>query len=219
MFIGINKEFRIKQIADTVEGIVSPSLTVIEVDRETTFGNWSDRRILAYCYKPLESGYSIYPARDLTPIDIADNKEATEKVSQKVDTVNVTQSIAFVTLAEAGQIDDVTASEHLEVFAEWAEGVNYVVGNLRKYKDKLYRCLSAHTSQSDWTPDVAVSLWVLTSDPAEEFPAWSQPVGSHDAYATGDKVTHNEKKWVSDVDGNVWEPGVYGWSEYVDPEV
>lgn len=36
-------------------------------------------------------------------------------------------------------------------------------------------------------------------------------------YANGDKVTHNEKKWVSDVGSNVWEPGVYGWSEYTEP--
>ena len=78
MFIGINKDFRIKQIADTAEGIVSPSLTVIEVDRETTFGNWTDRRILAYCYKSLESGYSIYPGRDLTQVIIEDNREKAE---------------------------------------------------------------------------------------------------------------------------------------------
>ena len=29
----------------------------------------------------------------------------------------------------------------------------------------------------------------------------------------GDKVTHNGKTWVSNIDGNVWEPGVYGWNE------
>lgn len=34
-----------------------------------------------------------------------------------------------------------------------------------------------------------------------------------DAYMAGDKVTHNDKHWVSDVDNNVWEPSVYGWSE------
>lgn len=45
------------------------------------------------------------------------------------------------------------------------------------------------------------------------YPAWSQPIGSHDAYAAGDKVTHNEKKWVSTCNANVWEPGVYGWEE------
>lgn len=52
-----------------------------------------------------------------------------------------------------------------------------------------------------------------TSDPAEEWPAWSQPVGAHDAYSSGAKVSHNGKHWISSVDNNVWEPGVYGWTE------
>lgn len=29
----------------------------------------------------------------------------------------------------------------------------------------------------------------------------------------GDKVSHNGKHWQSDIDANVYEPGVYGWSE------
>ena len=29
----------------------------------------------------------------------------------------------------------------------------------------------------------------------------------------GDKVTHNGKTWVSDIDNNVWEPGLHGWTE------
>ena len=61
--------------------------------------------------------------------------------------------------------------------------------------------------------DTAVSLWVSVSDPAEEWPAWSQPVGAQDAYAVGDKVSHNGKHWASTADANVWEPGVYGWNE------
>ena len=28
-----------------------------------------------------------------------------------------------------------------------------------------------------------MSLWVSISDPAEEWPEWSQPLGAHDAYA------------------------------------
>ena len=40
-----------------------------------------------------------------------------------------------------------------------------------------------------------------------------QPIGAHDAYAKGDKTSHNSKNWVSTVDNNVWEPGVYGWEE------
>lgn len=127
--------------------------------------------------------------------------------------VELATSVAFVTLAENGSIDEVTATEHTDLFAPWAIGVAYTAGALRQHNDELYRCVQAHTSQDDWTPDVAVSLWRKVGNPAEEYPAWAQPIGAHDAYTAGDKVTHNGKKWVSTCDGNVWEPGVYGWEE------
>lgn len=123
--------------------------------------------------------------------------------------------IAFVTLSETGAIDDVTAGEHPEMFAEWEPEVTYTPGNIRRYGEQLYRCLQSHTSQPDWTPDVAVSLWAKIADPAEEWPEWAQPVGAHDAYNNGDKVSHNGKHWCSTVDGNVWEPGIYGWMEVI----
>ena len=124
-------------------------------------------------------------------------------------------SIVFVKLAETGAIDEVTATEHTEIFAAWEPDVQYESGNLRRYPEsdgKLYKCIQAHKSQADWTPDVAVSLWVVAGDPAEEWPEWSQPIGAQDAYMSGDKVSHNEKHWISSVDANVWEPGVYGWA-------
>ena len=43
--------------------------------------------------------------------------------------------------------------------------------------------------------------------------AWVQPTGAHDAYQTNDRVTHNNKTWVSTHANNVWEPGVFGWGE------
>ena len=55
------------------------------------------------------------------------------------------------------------------------------------------------------------ALWTAVS--LDEYPAWVQPTGAHDAYSKGDKVTHNGKRWTSDVDNNTWEPGVYGWTE------
>lgn len=42
---------------------------------------------------------------------------------------------------------------------------------------------------------------------------WKQPEGAHDAYNKGDEVSHKGSEWTSDVDGNVWEPGVHGWTE------
>lgn len=131
--------------------------------------------------------------------------------------LQVTSAIAFVIMAESGSVDEVTATEHMDVFAPWQPGVAYAVGNLRIYGEgyaaKLYRCVQAHTSQADWTPDVSASLWTVAGDHAEEWPAWSQPIGAHDAYGEGDKVSRGGKHYISTVAGNVWEPGVYGWDE------
>ena len=110
--------------------------------------------------------------------------------------------------------DDVALTQPHVWYDIWtSNSVEYVVGDIRLYGDELYRCLTAHTSQSDWAPDAAPSLWVKIADPSVEYPDWVQPTGSTDAYASGAKVTHNNKKWTSDVDANVWEPGVYGWTE------
>ena len=105
------------------------------------------------------------------------------------------------------------------VFPEWATNTAYKVDDivsfgLNEVEDpQLYRCIIAHTSQDDWTPDVAVSLWVAIGLAPDNIPIWSQPTGAHDAYNTGDKVTHNGKTWVCVTDANVYEPGVYGWDE------
>lgn len=141
------------------------------------------------------------------------NKKRLEYAAANVEEISLAGSIVFVSLAENGTIDPVTAGEHTELFASWEPGVNYIIGNIRRYGDKLYKCIQAHPSQTGWEPDVAVSLWRGIADPADEWPEWSQPIGAADAYQTGDKVSHNNKHWVSTSDNNVWEPGVYGWSE------
>ena len=155
-------------------------------------------------------------AEDILLVETSETEHVLAE-KRAMEEANSVTAIAFVSLAEAGTIDEVTAGEHKEMFAPWAVGVSYVVGNIRQYIGNLYKCVQAHTSQADWTPDTAASLWVNIADPSEEYPLWSQPVGAHDAYITGDKVTHKEKKWISTVDGNVWEPGTTGtenlWEE------
>jgi len=99
------------------------------------------------------------------------------------------------------------------LYRAWESGIDYAVGDRRTYNGTLYRCLQAHTAQEAWNPADAPSLWaaVLIPDPTV-IPEWVQP-DSTNPYMAGDKVTHNGKTWVSDIDSNVWEPGVYGWSE------
>lgn len=109
--------------------------------------------------------------------------------------------------------DDETALTGIALYPVWSSGISVSVNDRYQYNDKLYKCVQAHTTQADWTPDVTPALWVEVS--LDEFPEWKQPAGAHDAYAKGDKVKHNGKKWESTADANVWEPGVYGWNEIV----
>lgn len=113
----------------------------------------------------------------------------------------------------AESLTDDDALDGVELFKPWQTDTAYVAGERLRYADKLYRVVQAHTSQADWTPDITPALYTDIADPAEEWPEWRQPTGAQDAYAAGDKVSHNDKHWISDVDGNVWEPGVYGWTE------
>lgn len=120
-------------------------------------------------------------------------------------------AVAFTLMAEAGQIDAVTAGERGSLFSEWAAGVSYSAGQLRRRGGALYKCLQAHTAQEGWEPESVPALWKLAYDPAEEWPEWSQPICAADAYGQGDRVSWQGERWTSDVDDNVWAPGVYGW--------
>lgn len=113
----------------------------------------------------------------------------------------------------AASLSDTDALDGIELFDPWAVGTDYSVDTRVRYEGTLYKCLIAHVSQESWTPDVSPSLWVRVDDPSIEWPEWVQPVGATDAYARGAKVSHNGKHWISDVDNNTWEPGIYGWIE------
>lgn len=118
---------------------------------------------------------------------------------------------ALVTLRESAS--DADALNAVVIYPAWREGVAYAAGQRIRHDGTMYKVLQDHTSQSDWTPDAAPSLFakVLIPNP-DIIPEWEQP-DSTNPYSKGDKVTHNGKTWISDIDGNVWEPGVYGWTE------
>lgn len=129
------------------------------------------------------------------------------------------QARAYRRMIEKGvsSLSDDYAYNAPELFEKWSDARKYEMGDRRCFNGKLYKCLQGHTSQPDWAPDVAVSLWVEIADPSIEYPEWKQPTGAQDAYMLGDKVSHNGKHWVSKVDNNVWEPGATGsealWEE------
>ena len=115
---------------------------------------------------------------------------------------------ALVTLREAAT--DEMALKVPMLYPEWREGVEYKAGKRVQRDGVLYTVLIDHTSQPDWTPENSPSLFAKVLIPGGSIPAWEQP-DSTNPYNKGDVVTHNGKTWVSTLDNNSWEPGVFGW--------
>lgn len=127
----------------------------------------------------------------------------------------------------ARTLDEDTVLQIATIFDPWnPNGHAYEVGEYCLYGEnevgdpQLYVCLLAHTSQSDWTPDVSSSLFKAVGITEEGYPEWSQPVGTSDAYMTGDIVSYEGTLYISLIDNNVWSPVAYpaGWDEYIEGE-
>lgn len=125
----------------------------------------------------------------------------------------------FQIMAQQMNLDDEVAMEIADLYEPWEVGKSYAIGTIVKYgtnadgETQLYSVLQAHTSQADWQPDKTASLYKAIGFNESGIAVWTQPLGATDAYMQGDVVTHNNKTWISDIDNNVWEPGVYGWTE------
>lgn len=124
----------------------------------------------------------------------------------------------LVAQIQAQSLTDEQALSVQNIYPVWdGNGVAYTADYKVVYNGTLYKCLQAHTSQDDWTPEGAPSLFakVLIPD-ANVITEWEQP-DSTNPYAKGDKVMHNGKTWESLADNNVWEPGITGteslWKE------
>lgn len=117
--------------------------------------------------------------------------------------------VAAIVAMREGATDD-QALQAFAVYPAWREGKAYAEGERVRHNGELYRVITAHEAQDTWTPDAAPSLFARVLMPEDgSVPEWQQP-DSTNAYAKGDRVTHNGSTWLSLVDGNVWEPGATG---------
>ena len=116
-------------------------------------------------------------------------------------------------------LDEDTALEVATVYPAWKVNTYYAKGQIISYgtnsvgDPQLYKVITGHTSQADWTPDTAASLFSAFGLDDDGYVIWAQPSGAHDAYKKGDIVNYKGTLYRSLIDGNVWSPDVYaaGW--------
>lgn len=71
-----------------------------------------------------------------------------------------TDLVAFMRAARL-TVDDETALTGKELYPVWAENISVSINDRYQYNNKLYKCVQAHTTQADWTPDVTPALWTV----------------------------------------------------------
>lgn len=121
----------------------------------------------------------------------------------------------------AASLTEEQAMEIATVYDPWKEGKTYAVGEFITFgtngvgDPQLYKVVQAHTSQADWLPSAASSLYTAIGLDDSGYAVWSQPTGAHDAYNIGDVVNYNGTIYESLIDGNVYSPEAYpaGWKE------
>lgn len=119
---------------------------------------------------------------------------------------------AMIVKASAS-LDDADALTAVELFPTWKADTAYALDARVRYGETLYKCVQAHTSQSDWTPDVTPNMWTEVAEPGT-IPVWRQPTGAQDAYRIGDKVHYPDADgpvYVCTLDYNIYAPDVAGW--------
>lgn len=59
------------------------------------------------------------------------------------------------------ELNDQLALKYSAMYPVWATGIAVEVGQRYQYGDRLYKVGQAHTTQSDWTPDITPALWTV----------------------------------------------------------
>lgn len=140
------------------------------------------------------------------------------------------ESDPTVTLADCQELlgvldltEDPPSQRIEEVIAEVENGVNasawvqptgahdaYAKGDAVTHSSKTWVSL---IDANVWAPGVSGWRQSWGSGGGSGPLPWVQPTGAHDAYALNAEVTHAGKTWRSIYAANVWQPGVFGWTE------
>ena len=153
-----------------------------------------------------------YTEEDTT---ITVNYVVTAKPLTKEEQLENQRNLALTFFAET--LSDAQALQVPMLFDEFdGNGVAYEVGKRIVFEGVLYKVIQAHTSQAEWTPIAAPSLFakVINETIDGSIPEFEQP-DSTNPYMKGDRVIFNGKVYESLIDNNVYSPSDYpaGWKE------
>lgn len=144
--------------------------------------------------------------------------------TQSQQELAIQQKLQQQVLNDAQAETDVeTILNNQNLYPLWQVGIAVAIGEkYQHFGDNnevwLWEVIQAHTTQSDRQPKDVPALFKRVAM-ADEYLAWKQPEGAHDAYNTGDVVWYpnvGDTLYESTVDANVWPPGVLAgqWIEF-----
>lgn len=110
---------------------------------------------------------------------------------------------AFNSEAEKESDIDYEKSDWELHLGEWRDA-----GDEIPHNDVDYVVIQGHTLSEEWPPESTPALFKKKQ--SGDWPDWEQPIGPSDAYMKDDPCSHLGRHWRSNIDYNIWEPGVQG---------
>lgn len=120
---------------------------------------------------------------------------------------------AQITSDAQQETDTQTLLDNQALYPMWEEGLNVIVGEKYQWFDAennlvLWEVIQAHKTLENWQPkDVPALFKRVAFD--NEYLAWVQPTGAHDAYNIDDIVWYpnvGDTLYISTVNANVYAP-------------
>ena len=108
---------------------------------------------------------------------------------------------------EAPELEEPAKEALLAMFDPWEPDIFVSTNRILTYEGELIRVITGHTTQADWTPNIAVALFSRTILDGE-IREWRQPTGAHDAYPINHEVSHIGAIWKSLIAANTTTPEV-----------
>jgi hypothetical protein len=136
------------------------------------------------------------------------------------------EAVARITLSpkiRAGELTDEEINAVTDLFQPFVVGEPvYGPGEnqtLRVYDGVLYKAMSDHTTQADWTPDVAGTLWSRVAKTVGGYEVWKAWDGHNEnLYQQGAIVWYpaaNDQLYIATLGNNHWRPDSgTGWTPY-----